>query len=1040
MSLVSLSLLAVTATASAAPAPCRGSCADLSVGVNDLVSSVVPGHVTIYAVTVRNGGPSTVGSVSLTDLVPAALKGVLYAPLSGSYNPATHVWSGINLPSGRTAAMLIGGTVDPAATGALVNTISVGPPAGAIDPDPSNNSATDTDTLTPQSDLSVSETDGISVAVPGRSDVYTLTVRNGGPSTVSGLSLTDSLATALGGVVFAPSAGAYNATTHVWSGLALAAGQSVTMKLTGTIPPAATGTLVNAVTVAPATGSTDPVASNNTVTDTDTLAPQADLSISKSDHATTAAPGGSTTYSIAVSNTGPSSVSGATVKDTMPAAIASDTWTASNGASGSGNVNATTAIAAGTTVTYTVVAAIGASATGSLTNSATVTSPSGVPDANQSNNSATDTDSLVPQADLSITESDGATVVTAGTSTTYSIAVSNAGPSPVAGAVVQDALPAAIASDTWTASNGTSGSGNVNATLALASGATVTYTVVANVSTSATGSLANTATVAVPAGVTDPNPANNSATDTDTLTPLADLSATVSDGADSVSQGASDTYTIVVSNAGPNAVSGASVSDAVPAAIDGATWTATATSGSSVADATGSGDIATTVSLLAGGSATYTLTGFVDATATGNVTDSATAGTPAGVSDPNPANNTNTDTDSITVATGTPRVKFGDLTLCNLPVLPKLDYLTVRQFYHEASRWLGGDPTVYDPAELDTIAADLNGAFDPAPSQFALDHLSTDSGCAPVAWQKGDLTTYADGDFGVELGPTQMTDYDFANVYAPASEFGELTVGDTDPGRSSITFERASDVFGYLPADGAAGVLGSSSTDPTTTSAGVFGGDMVTLRLNIDFSDAYAPRTCKTPGTPTCAWGIGDLVTYGQAEWASDGTAQSILDHFGDVYNGNPPRGFELSIGDDDAGFRIGLTSETGVLDFLPTGGPPGVLTGTAVNPDHHTSSGVFGGDVTALLLDIDFIDAGYLAGITGDDFGDLTVCNLTAPAGVNGMTVRQIAALAKGVIGGVDTTYTPAQFDPLVSALSTAFPSGELTDMSSHLFIGACP
>jgi hypothetical protein len=214
---------------------------------------------------------------------------------------------------------------------------------------------------------------------------------------------------------------------------------------------------------------------------------------------------------------------------------------------------------------------------------------------------------------------------------------------------------------------------------------------------------------------------------------------------------------------------------------------------------------------------------------------------------------------------------------------------------------------------------------------------------------------------------------------------------------------------------------------------------MVTLRLNIDFSDAYAPRTCATPGTPTCAWGIGDVVTYGQAEWASDGTALSLIQNeFGNVYNGEDPRGFELVIG-VRSGFYVSLTEATGVFDFLPTGGPPGVFTESAVNPDHHTSSGVFGGDVTGLMLDIDYTDAGLLTGAAGADFGDLTVCNLTVPAGVNGMTVRQIAALADRVIGGVDTTYTPAQLDPLVSALSTAFPAGELTDMSTHLFNGAC-
>ena len=74
--------------------------------------------------------------------------------------------------------------------------------------------------------------------------------------------------------------------------------------------------------------------------------------------------------------------------------------------------------------------------------------------------------------------------------------------------------------------------------------------------------LTNTATVSPPAGVTDPDPADNSASDTDTLTPQADLSITKTDG-DHVRacRARRTTYTIVVSNAGPAAVTGASVSD-----------------------------------------------------------------------------------------------------------------------------------------------------------------------------------------------------------------------------------------------------------------------------------------------------------------------------------------------------------------------------------------------------------------------------------------------------------------------------------------------
>ncbi len=1037
--LAALSLLGIGSTASAAPAPCRGTCADLSVNVTDIVSSVVPGHVVAYAVTLRNNGPSTVGSVSLTDAAPAALRGVAYLPIEGSYNPTTHVWAGLNLGAGHTAVLLVGATVDPAATGTLVNAVSVAPPAGVLDPNAANNVASDTDTLTPQADLSVTETDGATTAVPGRSVSYRLTVHNSGPSTVRSLSVTDNLATTLSAATFTPSTGTYAPGTHIWSGLSVAAGQSVTLAFAGTVPPTATGTLANTVTVAPPAGCTDPLTGNNSATDTDTLSPQADLSITKTDGSATAAPGGSTTYSIVVSNSGPSSVTGATVKDAMPAAVSSDSWTASNGTSGSGSINATVPLAAGSSATYTVVAKIGAGAVGSLTNTASVASSSGVPDPNAGNNSATDSDTLVPQADLSITASDGRTSAIPGGTTTYSIVVSNAGPLPVTGATVTDALPAAIGSDTWTASDGSSGSGSIAASVSLTVGASVTYTIVGQIGASATGSLSNTATVAVPASITDPSPANNSATDSDALTPQADLSAVVTNGVSSVAQGASDSFSIVVSNAGPSAVSGASVNDAVPAAIDGATWTAIASAGSSVGDATGSGDIASTVTLLPGGSATYTLTGFVDGSATGTLAESATVSPPAGVTDTNPLNNTDTDTDSISVTTASPRLRFGDLTLCNVSGLGKISRLTVREFFEIASRRLGGVPSVLDPADLDTIAADLNGAFDPAPSQFALDHLSTSSACAPVAWKQGDLTTYSEGDFGVNDGTIAMTDYDFANVYAPASTFGEFTVGATDPSHSSLTFERASDVFAYLPADGAAGVLDSSSTDPTTTSAGVFGGDVVALKLNIDFSDSYAPRTCSTPGTATCAWGIGDLVTYGQATWAGGGVATNLVGNdFGGVYNGDPPNGFELDVG-APGGFTISFTGVAGILGYLPAGGPPGVLTESGVNPNR-TSSGVYGGDVVGLLLDIAFTDSGDLHGSTAATFGDLTLCNIGDLPGLDGMTVRQVATLAEGVLSGADTTYTPAQLDPDVSALSTAFTEGELTDMSSHLFNGGCP
>ena len=130
-----------------------------------------------------------------------------------------------------------------------------------------------------------------------------------------------------------------------------------------------------------------------------------------------------------------------------------------------------------------------------------------------------------PPADLSITKTDGQTTAAAGGSTTYTIVVSNGGAGIAGNWAVADHMPAAITSDSWTAvaSAGssvaqTSGTGDISTGVSLLPGGTVTFTVVAQIDPLATGTLSNTATVSAPAGVTDPTPGDNTATDTDTLT------------------------------------------------------------------------------------------------------------------------------------------------------------------------------------------------------------------------------------------------------------------------------------------------------------------------------------------------------------------------------------------------------------------------------------------------------------------------------------------------------------------------------------------
>ena len=116
------------------------------------------------------------------------------------------------------------------------------------------------------------------------------------------------------------------------------------------------------------------------------------------------------------------------------------------------------------------------------------------------------------------------------------------------------------------------------------------------VSSAATGSVANTAIVSPPIDVTDPNAANNTATDNDSLDPVADVSVTKTNGITSQSPGALSTYTITVSNAGPSDAAGVAIDDPLPAGATAASWTCAAAPGSACAVASGTA-ISTTVDL-----------------------------------------------------------------------------------------------------------------------------------------------------------------------------------------------------------------------------------------------------------------------------------------------------------------------------------------------------------------------------------------------------------------------------------------------------------
>ena len=325
-------------------------------------------------------------------------------------------------------------------------------------------------------------------------------------------------------------------------------------------------------------------------------------------------------YALAVQNVGSGTLAGLiTVSDAVPAGLTVVSATGTGWSCGlAGQVVTCTVTPAGGLASGASLPAISvtvnptAAAAPSVTNTATVANAN---DLNPDNNTSSSPTDILVVADLAITKTDGVTTVTGGATTTYTLTVTNGGPSPVNGALLADPAVAGLAKTAVTCAP-TPGQcvtppsvaqlqGGTFALPALAAGQTYALRVAAHV-TAAPGNVTNTATIAAPAGASDPNAANDSATDTDTVAPTPGL--TLAKSADPTTYtvaGDVITYSYLLTNSGNVTLAGPFT----------------------VTDDKASVTCPTTVTLAVGASitctATYTITG-ADVTA-GSVTNTATA-------------------------------------------------------------------------------------------------------------------------------------------------------------------------------------------------------------------------------------------------------------------------------------------------------------------------------------------------------------------------------------------------------------------------------
>jgi uncharacterized repeat protein (TIGR01451 family) len=182
----------------------------------------------------------------------------------------------------------------------------------------------------------------------------------------------------------------------------------------------------------------------------------------------------------------------------------------------------------------------------------------------------------LPQIDLAVTKTDGEAEYTGGETRTYTIVVSNRGPADANGASVTDSRPSQASSWDWVCAPGTPAAYNCTSdatnpatftdSLDLPQLASVTYLVTVQIAPTPTGDLVNTVVVSPPPGMSELQPTDNSATDTDTLSP-ADLVLAKTVLEANVRLGEEARFTLQVTNQGPGVASGVVVSDTLPAGL-----------------------------------------------------------------------------------------------------------------------------------------------------------------------------------------------------------------------------------------------------------------------------------------------------------------------------------------------------------------------------------------------------------------------------------------------------------------------------------------
>jgi uncharacterized repeat protein (TIGR01451 family) len=420
--------------------------ADLSIVKSAAPTTATPGTNQTYTLTVKNNGPDTANNVRVSDALPSGLTVVSVSPECAATG-GTVSCALPSMASGETRTFTVTTKVASSVKSRLINTATVG--SDTPDPEPGNNTSTVTVPLEGKADLSIAKTPSVRTVGPNGQILYTLVVKNAGPSDATGVTVTD---VPPAGLTLQSAKGAAGTTCSVADNRVscqvgtLAAGGTTQVLVTAQTTATAAGELTNRATVSG--NEEDPKPENNTSTSTVTVPnppppaqPQSDLSITKKVNTRSIRLGQSLTYTVVVTNNGPAATTNVVVTDTL-AVPARNVSIRSTAGKCTGTVPFTCQLGTmqpGAKVTITVK--LTPTKVGTARNTASVTSPGTDP---KTDNNVSGVSTAVTKPTLGLTKTANRKAVRAGSTVTYTLRVSNPSTAPVRNVKVCDDLPSGL--------------------------------------------------------------------------------------------------------------------------------------------------------------------------------------------------------------------------------------------------------------------------------------------------------------------------------------------------------------------------------------------------------------------------------------------------------------------------------------------------------------------------------------------------------------------------------------------------------------------